>query len=158
LSGTGLDGRVTPDRDQVRVQVNSHRRLAKLLQILTDIGAEPEVAGQAQSEPSLDFAWGPVPDGASPAREWETAWLEQPGAVLDFHSPHAAASAAEGNTAGALRLEGLLRQLEYQAGLTAARGERPFDTEWLRTARPHRPAQRTPAIVADRVSSRPRGS
>ena len=127
-------GRVTPDRDRVRVQVNSHRRLTKLLRILADIGAEPKVAEQAQSEPSLDFAWGPVPDGASPAREWEKAWLEQPVAVLEFHSPrHAAASAAEGNTAEALRLESLLRQLEYQAGLAAARGERPIDTEWLRT-------------------------
>jgi hypothetical protein len=117
----------------VRVQVNSHRRLTKLLQILADIGAEPEVAGQAQSEPSLDFAWGPVPDGALPAREWEKAWLEQPVFVLDFHPPrHAAASAAAGNTEAALRLESLLRQLEYQAGLAAARGERPIDPEWLR--------------------------
>jgi hypothetical protein len=30
-------------------------------------------------------------------------------------------------------LESLLRQLEYQAGLAAARGERPIDTEWLRS-------------------------
>ena len=127
-------GRVTPDRDRVRVQVNSRRRPTRLLQILADIGAEPEVAGQAQSEPSLDFAWGPVPDGASPAREWEKAWLDQSVAVLDFRSPrHSAASAAEGSTAEALRLESLLRQLEYQAGLAAARGERPIDTEWLRT-------------------------
>jgi hypothetical protein len=127
-------GRLTPDRDRVRVRVNSHRRLAKLLRILADIGAEPEVAEQAQSEPSLDFAWGPVPDGGSPAREWEKAWLEQPVAVLDFRSPrHAAAGAADGNEAEALRLEGLLRQLEYQAGLAAVRGERPIDTEWLRT-------------------------
>jgi hypothetical protein len=127
-------GRVTPDRDRVRVQVNSQRRLARLLQILADIGAEPEVAEQAQSEPSPDFAWGPVPDGASPEREWEKAWLEQSVAVLDFHPPrHSAASAAEGSTAEALQLESLLRQLEYQAGLAAARGERPIDTEWLRT-------------------------
>jgi hypothetical protein len=127
-------GRVTPNRDRVRVQVNSQRRLTKLLRILADIGAEPEVAEQAQSEPSLNFAWGPMPDGASSVREWEKAWLEQSVAVLDFHSPrHAAASAAEGNTAEALRLESLLRQLEYQAGLAAARGERPIDTEWLRT-------------------------
>jgi hypothetical protein len=126
-------GRLTPDRDRVRVQVNSRHRLARLLQILADIGAEPEVAEQAQSEPSLDFAWGPVPDGASPAREWEKAWLEQSVAVLDFCSPrHSAANAAE-DSAVALRLEGLLRQLEYQAGLAAARGERPIDTEWLRT-------------------------
>jgi hypothetical protein len=127
-------GRVTPDRDRVRVQVNSHRRLARLLRILADIGAEPEVAEQAQAEPSPDFAWSPVPDGASPGREWEKAWLEQPLAVLDFRSPrHAAASAAAGSTADALQLESLLRQLEYQAGLAAARGERPIDTEWLRT-------------------------
>ena len=127
-------GRVTPDRDRVRVQVNSHRRLAKLLQILADIGAEPEVAEQAQAEPSLDFAWSPVPDGAAPAREWEKAWLEQPVAVLDFRSPrHAAAGVAEGSTAEALQLESLLRQLEYQAGLAAAQGERPIDTKWLRT-------------------------
>ncbi len=127
-------GRVTPDRDRVRVQVNSHRRLKKLLRILADIGAKPKVAEQAQSEPSIDFAWGPVPDGASPAREWEKAWLEQPVAVLEFHSPrHAAANAAEGSTAEALQLESLLRQLEYQSGLAAARGERPIDTTWLRT-------------------------
>jgi hypothetical protein len=127
-------GRVTPDGDRVRVQVNSHRRLKKLLRILADTGAAPKVAEQAQSEPSLDFAWGPVPDGAAPAREWERAWLEQSVATLEFDSPrHAAARAAEGSTAEALRLEGLLRQLEYQAGLAAARGERPIDTQWLRT-------------------------
>jgi hypothetical protein len=127
-------GRVTPGRDRVRVQVNSQRRLTRLLRILADIGAEPEVAGQTQSEPSLDFAWGPVPDGASQAREWEKAWLDQSVAALDFRSPrHSAASAAEGSMAEALRLESLLRQLEYQAGLAAARGGRPIDTEWLRT-------------------------
>jgi hypothetical protein len=54
-------------------------------------------------------------------------------AVLDFHSPRNFAASAEGSTSEALRLESLLRQLEYQAGLAAARGERPIDTEWLRT-------------------------
>jgi hypothetical protein len=127
-------GRVTPGRDRVRVQVNSQRRLTGLLQVLTEIGAEPKVAERAQTEPSIDFAWGPVPDGASPAREWEKAWLDQPVAVLEFLSPrHSAASAAEGNIEEALRLESLLRQLEYQAGLAATRGERPIDTQWLRS-------------------------
>jgi hypothetical protein len=127
-------GRVTPDGARVRVQVNSQRRLKKLLRILADIGAAPKVAEQARSEPALDFAWGPVPDGASSAREWENAWLDQSVAVLEFHSPrHAAARAAEGGMVETLRLESLLRQLEYQAGLAAARGERPIDTSWLRT-------------------------
>jgi hypothetical protein len=127
-------GRVTPGRGRVRIQVNSRRRLTGLLRILSDIGAEPDVAEQAQSQPSIDFAWGPLPDGAAPEREWEKSWLDQPVAVLDFRTPrHCAANAAEGSTAEALRLEGLLRQLEYQAGIAAARGGRPIDTQWLRS-------------------------
>jgi hypothetical protein len=47
--------------------------------------------------------------------------------------PELAASAAEGDMEEALRLESLLRQLGYQAGLATARGERPIDTRWLRT-------------------------
>jgi hypothetical protein len=127
-------GRITPGTDRVRVQVNSQRRLTGLLQVLTEIGAQPKVAERTKFVPSIDFAWGPVPDGASPAWEWEKAWLDQPVAVLDFPSPRlSAASAAEGNIVEALRLESLLRQLEYQAGLAATRGERPIDTQWLRT-------------------------
>ena len=48
--------------------------------------------------------------------------------MLDFHTPR---HAAEGSQADRLRLEGLLRQLEYQSALPAERGGRPVDTAWL---------------------------
>jgi hypothetical protein len=53
-------------------------------------------------------------------------WTSVPRGIPRRARPRAAA-------AEALRLEGLLRQLEYQAGLATARGGRPIDTEWLRT-------------------------
>jgi hypothetical protein len=39
---------------------------------------------------------------------------------------------APASQADRLRLEGLLRQLEYQSALPAERGGRPVDTAWLR--------------------------
>jgi hypothetical protein len=63
------------------------------------------------------------------ARQWAVRWLRQSVAVLDFHTPR---HAAEDGEAARLRLEGLLRQLEYQSALPAERGGRPVDTAWLR--------------------------
>jgi hypothetical protein len=50
-------------------------------------------------------------------------------ALLEFHTPR---HAAEGGQADRLRLECLLRQLEYQSALPAECGGRPVDTAWLR--------------------------
>ncbi len=50
-------------------------------------------------------------------------------AVLDFHTPR---PGAEGGRIDRIRLEGLLRQLEYQSALPAERGGWPVDTAWLR--------------------------
>jgi hypothetical protein len=122
-------GRLTPEPGRVRVQVNSQRRLKRLLRILREIGAAPSVTGESGSEPSLDFAWGPVPDHGVTARQWAEDWLGQAVAVLDFRTPR---HAAEGGQAGRLRLEGLLRQLGYQSALPAERGGRPTDAAWLR--------------------------
>jgi hypothetical protein len=128
-------GRVTPGEGRIRVQVNSQQRLARLVRILTALGAEPQVTEEKRTVPSLDFAWGPAPDGgdggddASPAREWEKNWLDQAVAPLDFRTPR---QAAHGGAVEALRVEALLRQLEYQAGLATARGHRGIDVAWLR--------------------------
>ncbi len=130
-------GRLTPGEGRVRVGVNSQRRLRRLMQILAAIGVEPQVTEETQAEPSLDFGWGPVPsgdggngagDGAHP-REWEANWLDQGVATLDFRTPR---QAANGDAADIFRLEALLRQLEYQAGLARVRGERGIDIAWLR--------------------------
>jgi hypothetical protein len=121
--------RLMPEHGRVMVRVNSQRRLRRLLQVLREIGAAPKVAEESHSEPSLDFAWGPVPGHGMTARQWAVGWLCQSVAVLDFHTPR---HAAEGGQAARLRLEGLLRQLEYQSALPAERGGRPVDTAWLR--------------------------
>jgi hypothetical protein len=129
-------GRLTPGEGRIRVRVNSQRRLRRLMPILAAIGAEPRVTEERQAEPSLDFAWGPVPgggdgsagDGAC-AREWEVNWLDQAVAALDFRTPR---QAAQGDATDTFRVEALLRQIEYQAGLATARGERGIDVTWLR--------------------------
>lgn len=123
-------GRLTPEPGRVRVRVNSQARLKRLLRILKEIGAAPKAAEESHSEPSLDFAWGPVPGDGLTARQWAENWLDQAVVVLDFHTPR---HAAKGGQAERLRLEGLLRQLEYQSALPAERGGWPIDTAWLRT-------------------------
>ncbi len=50
-------GRLTPEPGRVRVQVNSERRLKRLLRILKETGAAPNVTEESRAEPSLDFAW-----------------------------------------------------------------------------------------------------
>ena len=89
-------GRLTLEPGLVRVQVNSQHRLKRLLRILKEIGAAPKVAEESRSEPSLDFAWGPVPGHGLTTRQWAENWLGQAVAVLDFHTPR---HAAEGGRA-----------------------------------------------------------
>ena len=127
-------GRLTPEPGLISVQVNSQRRLKKLLRILKEIGGAPKLTVESRSEPSLDFAWGPVPGQSLTPRQWAENWLDQPVAVLEFHTPR---HAAGGDPADLLRLEGLLRQLEYQSALPAERGGRPIDTAWLRAELGH---------------------
>ena len=122
-------GRLAPEPGRVRVRVNSQSRLERLLRILEDVGAAPKVTHESRSQPSLDFAWGPAPGNGVPARQWAEDWLGQTVAVLDFHTPR---HAAEGGLAELFRLEGLLRQLEYQSALAPDRGGHPVDTDWLR--------------------------
>ena len=129
-------GRLTPGEGQARVRVNSQRRLRRLIRILAAIGAEPTVTEEKQAEPSLDFAWGPVPDNdedsagdGADARKWEANWLDQAVYPLNFRTPR---QAAQGDAADMLRVEALLRQLEHQAGLAATRGEHGIDVAWLR--------------------------
>ena len=128
-------GRLTLGEGQIRVRVNSQRRLRRLMRILGALGVEPRFAQEKQAIPSLDFAWGPAPmpdndgGGAAPSREWEQNWLDQAVGPLNFRTPR---QAARGDAMDTFRVEALLRQLEYQAGLAAGRGERGIDVAWLR--------------------------
>lgn len=124
-------GRLRPEEGRILVRVNSQERLSRLLKILEALGAEPEVTEERRLEPSVDFAWGPVPDATGrPALEWEKAWVDQQVAVLGAGTPRRAM--AVGDEADTARVESMVRQLEYQAGLAMARGEQPLDCAWLR--------------------------
>lgn len=127
-------GRLTPGEGWIRVRVNSQRRLRRLMRILGAIGVEPQVIEEKQTQPSLDFAWGPVPNKGDEEddaheREWEMLWLDQAVATIDFRTPR---QAAQGDASDVFRVEALLRQLEYQAGVATARGQRAIDVAWLR--------------------------
>jgi hypothetical protein len=127
-------GHVTPGDGQIRIRVNSQRRLDRLMLILDALGVKPRVTEEKRVEPSLDFAWGPVPDdsaegGARSRRDWEKSWLDQAVAALNFRTPR---QAAAGDAVDFFRVEALLRQLEYQSALAAARGEQGIDVAWMR--------------------------
>lgn len=62
------------------------------MRILAALGDEPRVTEEKRAEPSLDFAWGPVPDsgenggGALLAHEWGRSWPDQAVAALNFRT------------------------------------------------------------------------
>jgi hypothetical protein len=60
---------------------------------------------------------------------WETYWLQVPVAALGDLTPRRAAGGTHDQR---MRLEGLLRQFEYEADLLAAEGKTGIDTGWLR--------------------------
>jgi hypothetical protein len=131
-----LRGSMTVTDGIIAVSVNSRKRLDRLVRILAKLGAAPVVTAESRVDPALDLAWGtgawPGAVGAAPAPDgWEKAWLDERIPALDGLTPR---EAAEGNTASVMRLESLLRQFEYRAGLAgSADGNGGVDVAWLRT-------------------------
>lgn len=127
-------GHLTLGDGQIQVSVNSRERLNRLVRILTQLGASPAVTAEKHVDPALDFAWGSgtpaAVAGAAPAAEgWEKSWLDERVPALGGRTPR---QAAEGDVANVGRLESLLRQFEYQAGLAAFQGTKGIDVAWLR--------------------------
>jgi hypothetical protein len=124
---------------EVAREVARHRAAPSQLRnsdgILAKIGAEPAVTAEPRVDPALDLAmrssgWPGAGGTASATEGWEKAWLDEKIPALDGLSPR---EAAEGSTASVMRLESLLRQFEYQAGLAKPAGDRVVDVDWLRT-------------------------
>jgi len=118
--------------DQLTVEVNSQHRLDRLLELLDELGARPTVIDQTTVDPTQDLPWpaGHLPLGgglAPPEDGWEGQWLDEPVPALRGRTPRQAASSDHWPL-----LEGLLRQLEYDADLLALDGQRGADTAWLR--------------------------
>jgi len=127
-----LHGTLDVRGNEIVADVNSRERLARLLDILTRIGASPVVTDETQLDPRRDLAWptppSPFPEGAAPAAEgWEKQWLDEKVQALGGRTPRQAALGQERPL-----LEGLLRQAEYEGDLLAAQGKPGIDTVWLR--------------------------
>jgi hypothetical protein len=118
--------------DELTIQVNSRQRLRGLLDLLAELGAEPTVLDQSQLDPVQDLPW---PAGyralagglAAPEQGWERHWLDEPVPALRGRTPRQTADSDDWPL-----LEGLLRQLEYDADLHAYDGQPGADTTWLR--------------------------
>lgn len=117
---------------QIVAEVNSDNRLARLLNVLSKLGAAPAVTDEKRIDPVQDFAWpggeAARPGSVAPSGEgWEKYWVDEQLPALGGLTPR---EASEGKQIP--QLEALLRQFEYEADLLAARGQRGIDTDWLR--------------------------
>jgi hypothetical protein len=118
--------------DQIVADVNSARRLDRLIRVLDGIGANPSVVEEKQIDPMPDLLWPGDEDvfsggAVTVAADWEKAWLDEPVSALRGHSPRQAVLGSQRP-----KLESLLRQWEYDSDLLAAEGKQGIDTGWLR--------------------------
>jgi hypothetical protein len=131
-------GALTVSDGLVRVSVNSRKRLERLLRILSKLGANPVVASETHVDPAQDMVFGSTAQllalagkaGAAP-EGWAKAWLDEHVPALQGLTPREAA--ASDDQMDVFRLESLLRQFEYQAGLAEAAGLTGTNVAWLRT-------------------------
>jgi hypothetical protein len=130
-------GTLTVSDGLVRVSVNSRKRLERLLRILSKLGAAPLVTAETHVDPAQDMVFGSTAQllalagAAGAAHEgWAKAWLDEPVPALQDLTPREAA--ASDDQMDVFRLESLLRQFEYQAGLAEAAGSAGMDVAWLR--------------------------
>jgi hypothetical protein len=131
-------GALTVSDGLVRASVNSRKRLERLLRILSRLGADPVISSETHVDPAQDMVFGSTAQlhalagraGAAP-EGWAKAWLDEPVPALQGLTPREAA--ASDDQMDVFRLESLLRQFEYQAGLAKAAGVAGTNVAWLRT-------------------------
>jgi hypothetical protein len=120
-------------RDNVLVvEVNSEERLQRLLTLLDEVGAQPTVADRSRVDPAQDLPWPaahrPLGGGLAAAEEgWQRHWLDDRVPALGHRTPRKVAATDDWPL-----VEGLVRQLEYDADLLARTGAQGADTTWLR--------------------------
>ncbi|HVB27397.1 MAG TPA: hypothetical protein VNE21_05750, partial [Mycobacteriales bacterium] len=132
--GRWIRGQLQLEGHQLRLEVNSRERFAALLELLRQLGAQPQVVDESRVDPQQDFAWGDGPSllvggRAAPEEGWEGHWLDEPVPALRGRTPRQAAAGSPEERAG---LEALLRDFEYRGGLLALRGGSGPDVAYLR--------------------------
>jgi hypothetical protein len=128
-------GKLTAAEGEIRAAVNSAGRLDRLVRILARLNAAPTVTDEKLVDPGLDYPLlsdsvvSVTGSALTVADGWEKTWLEEQVPVLRGRTPRQAAISGGENW---IRLESLLRQFEYQAGLAALDGHRGIDVAWIR--------------------------
>jgi hypothetical protein len=129
-----LRGRLTPREGGFEVDVNSEERLDALLELLPQLGLEPELRRRSTIDPAQDLprleASGPIPFGASQEAidAWLAHWPTERVPALGGLTPRAAAKREQQRPA----LEALLREFEHDAHVLIEQGRPAPDLGHLR--------------------------
>ncbi len=127
-----IRGYVRIEEDVLSVEVNSRHRLETISRLLDKLGIRDLVVEQ-RFDPTLDLAlpagWRPLGDAGSAESEdvWRRHWLDE-----DLPALGTSPRQARHDSRSVVRLEGLLRQLEFDADLARFNGKRPIDVGKIR--------------------------
>ena len=116
-----LRGRLEPQPDGFEVSVNSEERLQALVELLCELGAEPELGRRSVIDPAQDMPpiqlGMPLPFGASQEAvdAWQSLWPDERVPALGGATPRTASRRAHSRP----RLEAVLREFEHDAYVLA---------------------------------------
>ncbi|WP_187365581.1 antitoxin Xre/MbcA/ParS toxin-binding domain-containing protein [Trebonia kvetii] len=105
---------------------------------MSKLGADQMVVSETHVDPAQEMVFGSTAQllalagrGNAAPEGWARAWLDEPVPALRGLTPRGAA--ASDDQMDVFRIESLLRQFEYQAGLAEAAGFAGMDVARLRT-------------------------
>jgi tetratricopeptide (TPR) repeat protein len=129
-----LRGRLHPTPDGFEISVNSDERLQALVELLHELGAEPELGRRSVIDPAQDLPpirlGLPMPFGASQEAvdAWQSLWPDERVPALGGATPRTASRRPQSRS----RLEAVLREFEHDAYGLAQAGRPAPDLERLR--------------------------
>lgn len=129
-----LRGRLEPRADGFDVSVNSDERLEALLQLLRELGAQPDIGRQSVIDPAQDMPpiqlGTPMPFGASQdaVNAWQSLWPDERVPALGGATPRAASRSANSRPL----LEAVLREFEHDSYPLAQAHQPAPDIDQLR--------------------------
>jgi hypothetical protein len=129
-----LRGRLEPHPDGFEVSVNSEERLQTLVELLRELGADPELGRRSVIDPAQDMPpirlGMPLPFGASQdaVDAWQSLWPDERVPALGGATPRTASRRTQSRP----RLEAVLREFEHDAYVLARAGRPAPDPQRLR--------------------------
>jgi hypothetical protein len=129
-----LRGRVHLEPDRLGVSVNSKERLQALLELLSELDADPQLRRRSVIDPAQDMPpirlGAPMPFGASKdaVDAWQSLWPKERVPALGGVTPRSAARRQQSRP----RLEAVLREFEHDSYALARAGKPAPDLNRLR--------------------------